>query len=56
MTEQQAIDELKELDGDPEGSHSMADEILLQFLSDNGFKSIADEWETTCKRVGFWYA
>ena len=51
-----AVAQLNDLDGDPETSHSMADEILLDYLKSIGDVSLADAFERARKRIGFWYA
>lgn len=56
MTQQEAIEQLKSLEGDSENSHDEADEILLLVLRSHGLWNVAEEYERTRKRVGFWYA
>ena len=57
MTKEEAIAELDKLGGDPEISHSSADEVLLQFLASNGHVDIVAAWYLVVKRCGgFWYA
>ena len=43
-------------DDDPEASHREAELILLAFLRTNGHPQIADRFEETRRRIGFWYA
>lgn len=58
MTSEEAIVELRSHDteGDPEIAHSDADEVLLEVLRSNGFGEVADAYEQTRRRIGFWYA
>lgn len=61
MTQDEAVVALDaicyENSGDAEGAHLAADETLLKFLDENGFKEIADAWRRADERYdGFWYA
>lgn len=58
MSESEAIHRLDDIAaGDTERSHIKADEILLNFLRDNGFAKVADAYERVENREGgFWYA
>ena len=57
MTELEAIKKLNELSsGDPEVSHTQADDIVLEFLRSNGHHELVDAWEEAEARIGFWYA
>lgn len=60
MTEQEAVNELQrvvvELCADEEIAHGRADQILIEFLKANGFKTVADQYESTRDQIGFWYA
>lgn len=42
--------------GDSEAAHSLADDYILEFLSDNGFKDVADAWQEAESVCTFWYA
>jgi|694.fasta_scaffold115875_3 hypothetical protein len=35
--------------GDPEGAHSMADDILIEVLRQIGYSDIADAWDAVPK-------
>jgi hypothetical protein len=54
MTPEQAIIRLKELQhqGDPEATHSDADEVLCQLLRALGHEAVVEEWD----KVPKWYA
>lgn len=58
MTKEEAIEQLKQTsDCDQEMAHSDADEIILQYLRENGAAEVADAWEESNNRCGgFWYA
>lgn len=57
MTKYDAINLLNELDdSDPELAHCKADDILVEFLIDNGFQNVAEAFVRAQDRVGFWYA
>lgn len=58
MTKDEAI---AKLDAFPKGddeeiAHSKADEILIDFLTDNGHEELAAAFTRARARVGFWYA
>lgn len=52
------IDKLNEFpaDGDEEGIHLIADDILLTALRRANYGDVADAWDAARERVGFWYA
>ncbi len=54
MTREQAIEQLKELqlEGDPEASHSNADEVLCGLLHSLGYEDVVVEWH----KIEKWYA
>jgi hypothetical protein len=54
MTEQEAIDKLKELSKwrDIENAHMEADNVLCKLLTLLGYQKVVDEFE----KVGKWYA
>ena len=57
MTEQEAIDKLNALPGkNAEYDHIDADQIIADFLRGVGYAALADAYEQTRDRVGFWYA
>jgi len=56
MNEQDAVDRLKHLGGDPESDHGVAEEILCEFLRSCGHMDVADAFEEARDRIGFWYA
>ena len=58
MTEQEAIAKIKSLidSQDNELAHVIRDEVLIQFLKDNGFKELAEAAETIEDTICFWYA
>ena len=56
MTQDEAIEKMKQLPTDAEGAHILADRILLDFLRSNGFGALADAHDALHKRVGFLYA
>jgi len=58
MTKGEAIELLNNISiGDTEATHIEADQILLQFLSENGFIEVARAWSKASDRCGgFWYA
>jgi hypothetical protein len=65
MTKDEAVAELSALDPgaydyyrhvDAEGAHMKADEILIEFLSTNGFDGISNAWTKAKDSCGFWYA
>lgn len=58
MTKDQAINQLNAIpDEDVESAHVAADQVLLEFLTANGFAEVADAWTALEKRCdGFWYA
>jgi hypothetical protein len=41
---------------DPERDHEQAEQLLLAWLKDIGYTSVAEAYEATKERVGFWYA
>ena len=52
-----AINKLDDLStGDPEASHSDADDIICEFLRGVGYGDAADAFDRANSRVGFWYA
>jgi len=57
MNIEEAVKALNNLtEGDPEIAHGEADDILCKFLSDNGFREVADAYEEAYLEIGFWYA
>jgi hypothetical protein len=65
MTKDEAISALSELDPgfydyyghvDAGGAHMKADEILIKFLSTNGFDGISNAWTKAKDNCGFWCA
>ena len=57
MTYNEAMQSLAALpDDDPERGHREAELILLQFMRTNGHPQIAERFEETRRRIGFWYA
>ncbi len=57
MTKEEAIEAISKLDASgPECTHIDADQILLAFLSDNGFEDVARAWSSKEQQSGFWYA
>jgi len=58
MTKEEAIEKLNAVEeGDNEFAHIEADRILVQFLTDNELKDVADAFRAAEDRVGgFWYA
>ena len=55
MTREEAINELRECEkmvSDPEGAHSMADDILCKLLISLGYQDVVDEWD----KIEKWYA
>jgi hypothetical protein len=58
MDAKEATEKLNNIpDGDPEGARLMANDILLDFLTDNGFSEVAGAWVDVEDRAeGFWYA
>uniref|UniRef100_A0A6H1ZRJ4 Uncharacterized protein n=1 Tax=viral metagenome TaxID=1070528 RepID=A0A6H1ZRJ4_9ZZZZ len=63
MTENQVVRALGKIGmpgtkevSDPEVCHVRADQLLIEFLRANGFGHVANAWENTKKRIGFWYA
>lgn len=52
MEPSEAIEKLNELEGDSEGSHYEADEILLECVD----PEIKQAWLDVKNRVGFWYS
>lgn len=57
MTRQDAKRRLDKLtDDDPESAHGRAEDIICQFLKDNGFGDVAEAFEAARDRVGFWYS
>lgn len=60
MTAIEALEALRALpkDGDNEGDHVKADDILVAFLKahDPACADIAKAYEEARERVGFWYA
>ena len=56
MRELNAIIEMQKIeDGDTEMAHIEAEAIILQFLRDSGHELLADSFEETKNRIGFWY-
>ena len=56
MTPDEATKRLNALNGDPEGDHIEADDILLDVLEANGFAGVASAYRKAEDRIGFWYA
>lgn len=57
MDEAEALYRLRTLpDEGLEMAHGKADEILVQFLRDNGFPDVADAFDEACYEIGFRYA
>ena len=57
MTQQEAMRRLSDLEyGDPEASHSEADDILVAYLTENGAEDVAIAWIDAKERCRFWYA
>ena len=53
MTEEEAVAALDALtDGDPEGAHGEADNILAEFVPE----AVNAAYQRAVQRVGFWYA
>lgn len=42
--------------GDNEADHARAEALLLQWIKDIGYASVAEAYLATKERVGFWYA
>ena len=57
MTEQEAVQALLSLDDrDREKFHMDADDILIQFLTENGHVTVASAYLKLKQGRGFWYA
>jgi hypothetical protein len=57
MTMNEAIAKLDALTGaDNEADHGAADQILVDFLKDNGGENVALAYERCQARFSFWYA
>lgn len=58
MTKEQAIAALERWQegADKEIAHDICDDVLVNFLYDNGFEDVAKAWMDARTRVGFWYA
>jgi len=56
MTKQEAIEKLEALHGDPEQSHLIADDTLINYLNEIGEFEVADAWIEAARREDFWYA
>lgn len=59
MNAQEAIEKLNSLsDDDPEDSHGAADSVLIAYLKslDQNSNEVADTYQKTRERIGFWYA
>ena len=57
MNKTEALKELEECkDMDNPDGHIRADEILVEFLKDNGHAEIADKYKSLAKYIEFWYA
>lgn len=57
MTPDEAVKLLEALSSiDPETSHVLADQVLVDFLRSNGFADVADAFDAASDRIGFWYA
>ena len=56
MTEDEAVEKLKQIcqDNDPESEHCDADELLVEFLRDQGFPELANTFDELSQN--FWYA
>ena len=51
------LNQLDDLDiGDAEGSHFIADNLLIELIREIGMDSVADAFEQVRDRIGFWYA
>ena len=51
-----AIENLNNLNEDPEESHMDADELLASYLRSIGEDEVADAYDRAHLRIGFWYA
>lgn len=57
MTREEAIEALNNLDsGDNEIAHSMADDILCEYLISIGETGVAEAYRKADERITFWYA
>lgn len=60
MTKEEAILKLNSLPktslSDVEDSHLVADGILLDVLSENGFNEVVETYLKVRDEIGFWYA
>jgi hypothetical protein len=62
MIKEEAIMLLKKIESkpssevDPEQAHITADRILLYFLKTNGYDDLAEAYESTRERIGFFYS
>jgi len=57
MDKKEVIKRLNDLTSDdPEVSHGRADDLLLDFLKENGHQDLAQAWDSACDRCGFWFA
>lgn len=52
----QAQKALRQINDGPEESHMNADGILVKFVHDLGYHTVADAYEECEKRNTFWYA
>jgi hypothetical protein len=56
MTPEEAVKALDNLAGDHEmEDHMHADQILIDLLRFLGQEQVAETWERTRDRIGFWY-
>jgi hypothetical protein len=51
-----AVSALDELNGDPEGDHAIADQVLIDYLESTGQSDVSNAFQRARDRVGFWYA
>tara|TARA_R110002020_G_scaffold292877_6_gene508333 strand:+ start:1257 stop:1445 length:189 start_codon:yes stop_codon:yes gene_type:complete len=51
-----AIKKLEELPNDAELAHSMAEDVLCDFLKYVGFGDLSEAFEVVRDDIGFWYA
>lgn len=56
MTAEEAVSQLKNLSRDPEEAHGKAEDILLEFLSSQGFGEVSMAFSQARDSIGFWYA
>jgi hypothetical protein len=57
MTSEEAVNKLEQLNRrDSEQAHIDADDILVEFLANQGFGAVADAFSKAQDDIGFWYA